>query len=128
MKTIAIINALLCGFAVAWGAFGAHGLSERLEQVGKQAIWNTAEFYLWVHLLSIWIVIVMNQIGLIAPSSSTLIAIIWMTSIFIFCGTLYAIALGAPSFLGAITPIGGLGYIIGWLLLAWALLKNPQIA
>lgn len=103
------IVVILGALGVAIGAFGAHGLDSTLSTVGKEEIWNTALFYYWVHVLALFTV------------SFTAVAIppvrIWTASILLFCGSLIAIALGGPSWLGAITPFGGVGFIIGWLTL-----------
>lgn len=91
--------------AVMAGAFGAHGAS------GKPAEWlRTGAEYEMVHAVA---ALVAAQV-LRAP----LAALLMLGGSFVFAGTLYAMAFGAPHWLGAVTPLGGLGMILGWLLLA----------
>ena len=93
---------LLLGFlGVALGAFGAHALQGRLDERGQE-LWRTAVAYQMWHALAI--VAVGHQ------PSKTLFA----AGIVVFSGTLYALALGAPRWLGAVTPVGGLLLLAGW--------------
>ena len=101
---------LLGAIAIALGAFGAHGFKDRLALIPEAAgWWQTATFYLLTHAVAI---------GAIA-GRSIWPASLWAIGSVIFAGTLYAMALGAPRWFGAITPIGGTLLIAGWLLLAW---------
>ena len=101
---------LLGATAVALGAFGAHGLKEQLALIPEAGgWWQTATFYLLAHALAV---------GAIA-SPSAWPARLWSAGALIFAATLYAMALGAPRWLGAITPLGGTLLIAGWLSLAW---------
>jgi len=109
----------LNGFlAVALGAFGAHGLEGRLEGLADAAKrlewWGTASHYHLVHALAL---------GLCAWAASRwpgrLPAVAgwsFQLGILLFSGSLYAMALGAPRGLGAVTPVGGLGLLVGWAL------------
>jgi uncharacterized membrane protein YgdD (TMEM256/DUF423 family) len=102
---------LLGAIAIALGAFGAHGLKDRLALIPEATgWWQTATFYLLTHAVAI---------GAIA-GRSIWPASLWAIGSVIFAGTLYAMALGAPRWFGAITPIGGSLLIAGWLLLAWS--------
>lgn len=101
---------LLGAIAIALGAFGAHGLKERLALIPEASSWwETATFYLLTHAVAI---------GAIA-GRSTLPSLLWAMGSVTFAGTLYAMALGAPRWLGAITPLGGSLLIAGWVVLAW---------
>ncbi len=101
---------LLGAIAIALGAFGAHGLKDKLALIPEAAgWWQTATFYLLTHAVAI---------GAIAARSA-LPARLWAAGSVIFAGTLYAMALGGPRWFGAITPIGGSMLIAGWLVLAW---------
>lgn len=106
---------LLGAIAIALGAFGAHGLKERLALI-PEAVgwWQTATFYLLTHAVAI---------GAIAARTG-LPARLWAIGSATFAGTLYAMALGAPRWLGAFTPIGGLWLIAGWVVLAWSARKE----
>ncbi len=106
---------LLGAIAIALGAFGAHGLKERLALIPEAGgWWETATFYLLTHAVAV---------GAIAVRS-VWPARLWAAGALIFAGTLYAMALGAPRWFGAITPIGGSLLIAGWLLLAWCARKE----
>jgi uncharacterized membrane protein YgdD (TMEM256/DUF423 family) len=106
---------LLGAIAIALGAFGAHGLKERLALIPEAGgWWETATFYLLTHAVAV---------GAIAVRS------VWPARLgaagaVIFAGTLYAMALGAPRWFGAITPIGGSLLIAGWVVLAWCARKE----
>lgn len=110
---------VLAGFlgtiAIVLGAFGAHGFKDRLALIPEAAgWWQTATYYLLAHAVAI---------GAIAGRSAWPPRL-WAFGAAIFAGTLYAMALGAPRWLGAITPVGGLLLITGWVLLAWASRKE----
>ena len=110
------VAAVLGFLGVALGAFGAHGLQDRFAespQFGEW--WQKAVLYHLVHAVAI--------LGSARPdgraSAST-----WSfaAGVLIFSGSLYAMALGAPRWFGAITPLGGLAFLAGWLLL----LRRPR--
>ena len=106
---------LLGAIAIALGAFGAHGLKERLAVIPEALCWwETATFYLLTHAVAI---------GAIA-GRSVWSARLWAVGAAIFAATLYAMALGAPRWFGAITPIGGSSLIAGWVVLAWTARKE----
>ncbi|MGF1530359.1 MAG: DUF423 domain-containing protein [Puniceicoccaceae bacterium] len=95
---------------VALGAFGAHGLEEVLARSGRRDIWETAVFYHLVHVpVLLWLAVHGRLARGLNPAFWVMTA-----GICIFGGTLYAIGLGAPSWLGAITPIGGVSLLVGW--------------
>jgi uncharacterized membrane protein YgdD (TMEM256/DUF423 family) len=110
--SLAIRLAALFGFlAVALGAFGAHGLEAKLIANGKVEIWHTAALYHLVHA------VVLLALATRSPVAR-LPFILFMAGIVIFSGSLYALALSNVKVLGAITPIGGLCLLGGWLTLA----------
>ena len=106
---------MAAALAVALGAFGAHGLKARLSSEMLD-VWQTAvQYHAW------------HALGLLAAGVSGFhFEGIWIRSagwlfaagIVLFSGSLYALALGAPRALGAVTPLGGLAFILGWLALA----------
>lgn len=108
------LAALLLAVAVALGAFGAHGLKDRLDAYAM-GIWETAVFYHFIHALAILI-----AAGWQREDTS---AACWLftAGILLFSGSLYALALTRILTLGAITPLGGVCFIAGWLLLAFRL-------
>ena len=105
--------AALAGFlAVALGAFGAHGLKAVLEQNGTLAVWQTAALY---HLVHAVVLLVLAQRAVVPRVAFALFG----AGIVVFSGSLYALAVTNVKWLGAITPLGGLCLLAGWLALAW---------
>jgi len=107
--------------AVMIGAFGAHGLKDKLTEE-MLAIYKTGVEYHFYHTLALLVV------GLVAMhvKSPLLTASGWAMAagIVIFSGSLYALSISGVRVLGAITPIGGLCFIAGWVLLAIAIIKS----
>ena len=111
-RRIVAAGATLGGLAVMFGAFGAHALKGR---IGADALgwWQTAvEYQMW-HALAVL------GLGLSEAPSWRLPARLMVGGVLVFSGTLFAIVLGAPRWLGAVTPLGGIAMISGWTLLAW---------
>jgi uncharacterized membrane protein YgdD (TMEM256/DUF423 family) len=105
IRWLPLLAALSGAMAVAAGAFGAHGAT------GKPAEWlRTGAEYQMVHAAA--------ALAVLALAEARLPAWLFVVGGLVFGGTLYAMALGAPRWLGAVTPIGGLGMMFGWLLLA----------
>ena len=107
------IAAINMAIAVALGAFGAHGLEGRVS-IQQLEWWHTATLYLFVHALGLLLVGLLIRLKYITQTTAWLLQI----GIIIFAGSLYAMTLGAPRWFGAITPIGGVLMIAGWLWLA----------
>lgn len=105
------ISALFGFFAVALGAFGAHGLKGLLSEHGTAAIWQTAVLYHLVHAAVAWGVAAREPFRRAAWWA-------FVAGIAVFSGTLYILAATGVRWLGAITPIGGVALLVGWLLLA----------
>lgn len=113
------LSAALTGFlAVALGAFGAHALDAILD-VEQTGWWNTATQYALVHSVAALTISLSGRMGLIRWGGWAFIV-----GTVIFAGTLYAMALGAPRWMGAITPIGGLSLLAGWAMCAWGAIKD----
>jgi uncharacterized membrane protein YgdD (TMEM256/DUF423 family) len=110
--------AILLAIAVGTGAFGAHGLRGRLSDDSIR-IWETAVFYHFIHALGILAVSILPRTGTFSPSSAGTVCAILFIGIVIFSGSLYLLAVTGVRILGAITPIGGVAFIVGWVLLAW---------
>ncbi len=111
--------------AVAMGAFGAHGLRDRLDAY-SMTVYDKAVFYHFVHALGILLVALLARTGAIAPAGQTRVAWLLLIGIIIFSGSLYALAVSGVRILGAITPIGGLAFIIGWLVLIYEALRAQR--
>lgn len=97
--------------AVSLGAFGAHGLKEILARHATAAIWEKAVFYHVIHAVMLFVLAQRKPVPP-GPWLSFLIGIV------IFSGSLYLLAVTNTKWLGAITPFGGLSFIVGW---AWLL-------
>lgn len=114
----------LGGLAVALGAFGAHGLAARLAGLedGAQRLdwWKTAAQYHLAHALALGL-----AAGLLGETrAGRLACAAFGVGIALFSGSLYAMTLSGARWLGAVTPLGGLSLIAGWLALAWAALRG----
>lgn len=115
MRGRLVTAGVLGAIAIALGAFGAHGLKDRLALIPEAAgWWQTATFYLLTHAVALGAI----------NSSSRWTSFSWAAGSAVFAGTLYAMALGAPRWFGAITPLGGTLLIAGWVLLAWSARKS----
>jgi uncharacterized membrane protein YgdD (TMEM256/DUF423 family) len=111
----------MAGLAVALGAFGAHGLkgivpAENLEW------WHTGANYHLAHALAICVVALAAQAGIGKGKSLPL----FFAGILIFSGSLYLMTLTSLRWLGAITPLGGVGFIVGWGWFAVDAWRTPQ--
>ena len=110
MNVLVALAALSGAIAVGAGAFGAHGAE------GKAAEWlRTGATYQLIHVVAALVAVQMGARGA---------GWLFVVGAAIFAFTLYAMAFGAPRWLGAITPIGGTALIIGWLWLAWHALRG----
>jgi len=114
--------------AVALGAFGAHGLqsarADAPEAARRLEWWRTAAQYHLAHALALGLVAVL---AVHAPGRLTITAgWAFQAGIVLFCGSLYAMTLTGVRSLGAVTPLGGLGFLVGWALVALAALRMPQ--
>jgi uncharacterized membrane protein YgdD (TMEM256/DUF423 family) len=107
------IAAVLGFLGVALGAFGAHGLKSVLEQNGTTAIWEKAVFYHFIHTVMLFVLAGRTPLRK-GPWFS------FLSGIVIFSGSLYVLAITNIRWLGAITPLGGLSFLVGWLWLAVA--------
>ena len=110
-----LLGAVFAGLGVAAGAFGAHGLRDRLD-AGSLATFETAVRYQLIHALAL---LVASQRSTQAPAARGA-GLAFAIGILLFSGSLYALALGAPRAIGIITPFGGLSFLAGWALLAWS--------
>jgi uncharacterized membrane protein YgdD (TMEM256/DUF423 family) len=106
--------------AVLLGAFGAHALRAILD-ASHAEIWHTAVNYHAWHALALAL-----AVGLGTGRSRRTAIMAFSLGILLFSGSLYALALGAPRWIGLITPFGGLGFIIGWIALGLSLVSQES--
>lgn len=112
------LASVLLAIAVALGAFGAHALKSRLAP-DLQVVWQTAvQYHAWhaLGLAGAGLYLMHRPEAYLAGWSAWL----FVAGIILFSGSLYALALTGTRALGAITPIGGVAFIAGWLAFAWA--------
>lgn len=107
-----VLGGVNAAIAVGAGAFGAHGLRERLDARALE-VFETAARYQMYHALALVLC------GVIATRGAQQAGLLLQVGIVIFSGSLYALALTGVKGLGAITPIGGLAFLAGWLWLAY---------
>lgn len=119
-----LIYAAIAGFtAVACGAFGAHGLKSVLSD-DMMNVYQTGVTYHLVHaavLLALAVFLSHNQHSLLSAA-----ALCMALGILLFSGSLYALAITEIRWLGAITPIGGTIWLIGWGMIFWAGVRWPS--
>jgi len=123
MPFFIIAGAVNAAIAVALGAFGAHALKEKLSE-HYLAIWETAVQYQMFHalaLLAIGILMSPTLFGSVTQLSWA--GYLILAGIIIFSGSLYVLSLTGIGILGAITPIGGVAFIAGWIMLIIAAIK-----
>lgn len=121
-RRLTALAALILALAVVTGAFGAHGL-KALVTPEQLAVWHTAVLYQVIHGLGLLAIAALTpRFGgrLLRAAAGFL-----LFGIVVFSGSLYVLILANTPWLGAITPIGGTGFIIGWILLALAALRAP---
>ena len=111
-----VVLGAVSGFlGVGLGAFGAHGLEKVATEEGL-AWWRTGVLY---HLVHAPVLVLVGLLPLARPGRQA-VGLAFLAGIGVFSGTLYAMALGAPRWLGAVTPLGGLALLAGWAFLALA--------
>jgi uncharacterized membrane protein YgdD (TMEM256/DUF423 family) len=116
-RLFAGLGALSALAAVGAGAFAAHGLKGHLSGEMME-VFETSVRYQMYHALGLLAVAgaVVRWPGFTATAAGWLFA----AGTVLFCGSLYALSAGGPRWLGAVTPIGGFAFLLGWLALAWA--------
>lgn len=122
MKNFALQWAAVLGaISVGIGAFGAHALKDFLMAQGRLETFETAISYQFYHTLALFgIGIMISKYDLKLLNYS---AVSMITGIIIFSGSLYALCFTGITILGAITPLGGIAFILGWILLFWGIKK-----
>jgi uncharacterized membrane protein YgdD (TMEM256/DUF423 family) len=119
--TAAAITLLL---ATLFGAFGTHGLRGSLNPAAWETYTTAVEYQFYHGLGLLGTAIVAGRF----PDSGFIGAAGWLllAGILLFCGSLYLLAFGAPSLLGAVAPIGGTAFMLGWLALAIGVLRESS--
>ena len=120
-KLFLILGGLNAAFVVLLGAFGAHGLKERLT-AEMLAVYQTGIHYHLFHALGL---LVVGLVALHLPASAYLKWSGWLmlAGIVLFSGSLYVLSISGLRWLGMVTPLGGLSFILAWALFVIAVLK-----
>jgi uncharacterized membrane protein YgdD (TMEM256/DUF423 family) len=118
------MGAALGGLAVVFGAFGAHGLEEYLNEHEQLANFETAVRYQMYHALALLVIGILIERRPAKALDMTAWCFVFGTVL--FCGALYGVALTGISRLGMVAPIGGALFIVGWLLLFIWTLRGQQ--
>ncbi|EIT83694.1 membrane protein [Fictibacillus macauensis ZFHKF-1] len=122
MKIFFILGALFCALAVALGAFGSHGLEGKLSAKMIE-VYKTGVQYHMYHALGIL------AVGFLAMKIGTPSSLVWsgwlmVIGIILFSGSLYILSTTGITKLGMITPLGGVAFIVGWVLFIVAAVKH----
>lgn len=119
------MGAALAAVAVGAGAFGAHGLRAAVTPRMLE-VWHTAVLYQMFHALGLFVV------AFAAPQlrhrATDLAGWLFVTGIALFSGSLYVLVLSGVTWLGAVTPVGGLAFIAGWGALVFAAVRSPELS
>jgi uncharacterized membrane protein YgdD (TMEM256/DUF423 family) len=118
-RSYAILAALLGALSVAIGAFGAHGIADP----AAKSLIQTGAHYHFMHVMAAIASLTFWRWGAVRARFAPPL---FFTGVCLFSGSLYALALGAPSWAGAITPLGGLLFLAGWSVLVWAALSLTE--
>lgn len=118
VNKIVTIGSLFLALGVGLGAFGAHGLKAILIENNRVHTFETAVLYHFVHGIGLLIV------GVADIKKKKAIALFFTIGIFCFSGSLYTLAITNVNWLGAVAPVGGAAFILGWTLLGWQAYKT----
>lgn len=121
IKLFVLLGSLNAFLSVALGAFGAHYLKQKLTP-DKLDVFQTGVHYHMIHAIALILIAILSEK---LANSSMVNASGWFIfiGIILFSGSLYALSLTGLKFFGPITPLGGLSFLIGWVLLAIAAYK-----
>lgn len=117
MNVLMFLGALLAFLGVALGAFGAHALKDKFPEPRYEQHWNTAVQYQMYHALGMLFVSILSTERLMGPSNLLeWAAYLMFVGVIFFSGSLYVLSVTGVKKLGAITPIGGMLFLIAWVL------------
>lgn len=123
-KNILTAGVIFAGTAVALGAFGAHALKDLLEKLGRSDTFELAVRYQFYHALALLAVGLIKQFN---PSKKLgIAALLFIFGILFFSGSLYVLSLSGERILGAITPIGGVLFMAGWVMTLLAIHEQKK--
>ena len=122
MKLFVVLGSLNALLAVALGAFGAHGLKNKVS-ADMLTVWQTGVQYHMFHALGL---ILLGILIHLLPQAAQLRISGWLmlSGVVLFSGSLYVMVLSDVRALGMVTPLGGIAFLLGWLLMAFAVFQN----
>ena len=120
MKLLFLSGISLCCLSVVMGAFGAHALKDRLSSY-SMSIYDKAVLYQMFHSIAIIFTVLIGQV--LNTNQYNICGWIFLFGIMIFSGSLYLLSITDIKWLGAITPIGGTLFIVGWLVMFYLTFK-----
>jgi uncharacterized membrane protein YgdD (TMEM256/DUF423 family) len=119
------VGALLMALGVAFGAFGAHALKDKLDAY-SMTVYEKAVFYHFVNALGILLVALLARTSAISVTAQSRVGWLLLMGIVLFSGSLYVLAMSGIRILGAITPLGGIAFITGWLFLVYEAVRAQR--
>ena len=120
-----VVGAVFMALAVGLGAFGAHALKDRLDEY-SQGVYEKAVFYHFIHGIGILLVSVLARTGVLSASGADRVGWLLAFGVVLFSGSLYALAISGVRILGAVTPFGGVAFILAWVVLGYEATRGPQ--
>ncbi|GKS62938.1 membrane protein [Nitrospira sp.] len=120
-RWLVLIGCVSAGLGVAAGAFGAHMLKDLLEP-NMLAVYDTATRYQMYHAFGLVLTGLVVRVG--RDRGAAKAGWLFLAGTLLFCGSLYGVSLLGIRWLGAVTPVGGVLFIVGWLILGWRGLKG----
>lgn len=116
------LTAFLGLLGVVAGALGAHPPEGWFADPEELAAWNQAALFQLLHVLAI---LAIAEIPTRKLGRRRGVALLFLGGIVVFSGSIYALLLGGPSWLGPVTPLGGILFLAGWAVLTWRLARGP---
>lgn len=120
-RWLVLLGCVSAGLGVAAGAFGAHMLKDLLEP-NMLAVYDTATRYQMYHAFGLVLSGLVVRVG--RDSGASKAGWLFLAGTLLFCGSLYGVSLLGIRWLGAVTPVGGVLFIVGWVVLGWRGLKG----
>jgi uncharacterized membrane protein YgdD (TMEM256/DUF423 family) len=120
---LVLIGSVFAFLSVLIGAFGAHALKARLDATGLRTVFETGVQYQMFHSAAILLLAALAD-HVVPAKRLTNAGVFFSVGIVLFSGSLYALALSNVKILGAVTPFGGLAFMLGWILVIAAAAKG----
>lgn len=124
VRFLGVSGTVLALLSVALGAFGAHGLEGRLSP-GDLVTFETGVRYQMYHALGLLLLAVVS--AAVPGFRSRLAGWAFLVGVLVFSGSLYVLVLTGQRWLGAITPIGGVAFLVGWGAFAWSFARRQDV-